>query len=194
MTREMPALASKRTSMRARRARPLVSPDAVRAWAARAGHDIDGGPVPDDIVDAYVASVCAAPEPPRPPRVRRPGRPRILVVDDEADMRTWLRAQCEPMGWDVSDASDALSGIDRFHNVQPDVVVLDEHMPGVRGLDVARRIRAGDDEVTLLLFSASVSPAVVAEAESLSVHFISKVDHDGLVKQLKVLHAIIDES
>jgi CheY-like chemotaxis protein len=178
-------------TMRARRARPLVSPDAVRAWAARAGHDVDGGPLPDDVVDAYVAAVCTPPEPPRPPRVRRPGRPRILIVDDEADMRTWLRTQCEGMGWDVSDASDALSGIDRFHNVQPDVVVLDEYMPGVRGLDVARRIRAGDDEVTMLLFSASVSPAVVAEAESLSVHFISKVDHDGLVKQLQVLHAVV---
>ena len=45
----------------------------------------------------------------------------------------------------------------------------------------------------LLLFSASVAPEVVAEAESLSVHFISKVDHDGLVKQLKVLHAVVSE-
>jgi CheY-like chemotaxis protein len=159
----------------------------VRAWAKREGVDLDGEDVADEVVSAYVAARARVARPPA--RVRRPGRPRILVVDDESDMRLWLRSECELMGWDVSDASDALSGIDRYHHCQPDVVVLDEHMPGVRGLDVARRIRAGDRDVTILLFSASVSGEVVAEAERLSVHFISKVDHDGLVKHLKLLKA-----
>lgn len=66
---------------------------------------------------------------------------RVLVVDDDARVRTVVCWQLEADGFSVVEAPDgqrALEGIERF---RPDLVVLDLSLPGVGGLDVLRRIR-----------------------------------------------------
>jgi CheY-like chemotaxis protein len=119
------------------------------------------------------------------------GLPRILLVDDEASMRSWLRMQLERSGWLVEEAEDGPTALQRFDTVPASVVVLDEYMPGMRGLDVARELRSRDTDVTLLLFSASVDPEVIAEANRLEVHFMSKINLDLLLQHLELLQATL---
>ena len=67
----------------------------------------------------------------------------ILVVDDDTPIRRMLERTLGAEGYEVRSAADgggALAAIERF---APDVLVLDVAMPGVDGLGVCRRVRAG---------------------------------------------------
>src|SRR6266508_3467303 len=72
-----------------------------------------------------------------------PGRGRILVVDDDGDLRSSLAGLLRGKGYTVAQARDgeealaAVAGPDR-----PDLVLLDAEMPGMSGVDVLRRMRA----------------------------------------------------
>lgn len=94
--------------------------------------------------------------------------PLVLVVDDMPETRRLMRRVLERDGIRVVEAAtgeEALQAIDRD---RPSLVVLDLRLPGLSGLDVARRIRAHPDPVTastvLLACSASIQPEVRTEA------------------------------
>jgi DNA-binding response OmpR family regulator len=81
-------------------------------------------------------------------RLRRPVRPlfkervsRVLVVDDEADIRGLLRDLLERSGHTVVEAADGREGVRLFHVEQPDLVILDVSMPGFDGWQTLERIR-----------------------------------------------------
>lgn len=59
----------------------------------------------------------------------------ILVMDDEAPIRTLLRTALESAGHRVVEASDGRSGIDLYRQHSPDVVITDILMPDLNGLD-----------------------------------------------------------
>ena len=65
----------------------------------------------------------------------------MLVVDDEADIRTLLRELLERAGHDVIEAPDGREGLRMFHTEQPDLVLLDVSMPGLDGWQTLERIR-----------------------------------------------------
>jgi PAS domain S-box-containing protein len=66
----------------------------------------------------------------------------ILVVDDDRDVRAFLSAALEGMGYNVSVARDGMEGLARIKAGAPDLVLLDYAMPGMHGADVARAARA----------------------------------------------------
>jgi CheY-like chemotaxis protein len=133
---------------------------------------------------------AAAPADPPPDVVApAPSLPRILIVDDDDQLRGWLDGLLSRSGWVVSGAATGDAAIERYDADQPHLVVLDQYMPGMGGLDVARHIRATNSEVRLLMFSASDAPKVLDEAERLSVHFVSKINIDGLLQQLETLQS-----
>ena len=117
------------------------------------------------------------------------GKPTVLVVDDEQGVRDWLRIDFELSGWTVYEAEDGIEAIGRWLELRPDIAVLDEMMPGMTGLETARRIRETEPDAHLLMFSASVDKKVRAEAERIGVQFISKIDHQALVRYMEALHA-----
>lgn len=67
---------------------------------------------------------------------------RVLVVDDYVDTLDTLREiLVEIGGFEVMTASSGLEAIEAAHRFRPDVILLDVSMPGMSGLEVARRIR-----------------------------------------------------
>jgi len=62
--------------------------------------------------------------------------PKALVVDDEPDAREFVRAILEPEGWDVEEAGDGLSAIEKAKANPPDLIVLDVEMPEASGFEV----------------------------------------------------------
>jgi signal transduction histidine kinase/CheY-like chemotaxis protein len=73
----------------------------------------------------------------------RPGeRRRVLVVEDNEDVRAALRALLEHSGHVVYEAADGQAGIDAALRVKPDVVLIDIGLPRVDGYEVARTLRA----------------------------------------------------
>lgn len=67
--------------------------------------------------------------------------PRILLVDDEADIIETTRFSLEQEGFDVDTASDGLEGLQKARAILPDLVVLDVMMPKENGYRVSKLIR-----------------------------------------------------
>jgi len=76
---------------------------------------------------------------------------RILVVDDDDDIRGLLRALLERAGHVVTDASDGRAGLRELYAGSPDLVILDVAMPGLDGWETLERIREVSDVPILML-------------------------------------------
>jgi two-component system response regulator MprA len=79
---------------------------------------------------------------------------KILVVDDERAVRESLGRALKLEGYDVELAADGAEALHRLEGNQPDAVILDVLMPGVDGLEVARRVRRTGNRVPMLMLTA----------------------------------------
>lgn len=92
---------------------------------------------------------------------------KILVVDDSMLSRRMMRSILESDGHEVCEATDGMSGIERYFLEKPDLVTLDLTMEGIHGLDVLSRIRQIDPLARVIVASADIqetSRALVMEA------------------------------
>jgi two-component system response regulator MprA len=79
---------------------------------------------------------------------------RILVVDDDARLRTVVRRGLAYEGYRVVEAATGEEGLDKAREHLPELVVLDVMLPGIDGFEVTRRLRAAGDEVSILMLTA----------------------------------------
>lgn len=79
---------------------------------------------------------------------------RVLVVDDEADLRRALERALVLHGYAVETAPDGSDALRQLAAEAPDVLVLDVAMPGVDGLEVCRRLRSAGDRTPVLMLTA----------------------------------------
>ncbi len=86
----------------------------------------------------------------------RAGEGDILVVDDDADTRSLLRAGLEKNGWTVREASDGLAALDAVRHAQPRLILLDLTMPVMDGFAFLHRLRGvpGGAEIPVVVLSA----------------------------------------
>jgi len=90
---------------------------------------------------------------------------RVLVVDDDAAVRAVLAQILADEGFDVvATAADGLQAVSLAEAFRPDAVVLDVRMPGVDGIEAARRIRLRDPRVRLVMLSAYDDATLQREA------------------------------
>ncbi|HKH29299.1 MAG TPA: PAS domain-containing protein, partial [Sphingomicrobium sp.] len=82
-----------------------------------------------------------------------PAAERILVIDDDPDVREFISESLAEQGYDVYQANDGKSGLSAFAAERPDLVVLDFIMPGLSGADVASRILSTHPEQPILFVS-----------------------------------------
>jgi CheY-like chemotaxis protein len=106
----------------------------------------------------------------------------ILVVDDAPDMRFLARAVLESAGIHVvAEAADGQEALDRFRELDPPpiptVILLDNQMPKLTGVEAAEQILAEAPDQLIVLFSAYLSDSVIADAKRLGVAAcVSKTD------------------
>ncbi|MFW0783285.1 response regulator transcription factor [Gordonia sp. CPCC 206044] len=79
---------------------------------------------------------------------------KILVVDDEENIRELLSVSLKFQGYEVSTAESGPSAIDRCRTFKPDVLILDVMMPGMDGFGLLRRLRADGVNAPALFLSA----------------------------------------
>lgn len=68
-------------------------------------------------------------------------RPRVLLVDDEGNVRTSIRRGLEGLGYDVEVAVDGIDGLQQIERWRPDVVLMDLAMPRMGGLSAIEHVR-----------------------------------------------------
>jgi DNA-binding NarL/FixJ family response regulator len=86
------------------------------------------------------------------------GAPRVVLVDDHGLFRSGVRAELGRQVEVVGEADDVQPAIDLITSVQPDVVLLDVHLPGGGGQAVVQAIKAAHPSVRFLALSASDAP------------------------------------
>ena len=79
---------------------------------------------------------------------------RVLVVEDDEDIAQVLQRSLRMEGYEVRLADDGEAGLSEAKDFLPDLVVLDLGLPKLDGLEVARRLREGEDDVPILILTA----------------------------------------
>ena len=89
---------------------------------------------------------------------------RILVVDDEAEIRRSVRMILEYEGFEVLEASSGPDGLAIAERESPDLVFLDIKMPGMDGLDALQRIKASNEALPVVIISGHGTVSTAVEA------------------------------
>jgi two-component system, NtrC family, nitrogen regulation response regulator NtrX len=89
---------------------------------------------------------------------------RILVIDDEAEIRRSVRMILEYEGYEVLEASSGPEGVILAERESPDLVFLDIKMPGMDGLDALQRIKAFSETVPVVIISGHGTVSTAVEA------------------------------
>ncbi|MBU0633868.1 MAG: response regulator [Candidatus Omnitrophica bacterium] len=66
---------------------------------------------------------------------------KILIIDDEPDIRDVLKITLEGEGFEVYEATDGVDGLEKVHKTSPDIVILDYKMPRMNGLEVCQILK-----------------------------------------------------
>jgi two-component system KDP operon response regulator KdpE len=88
---------------------------------------------------------------------------KVLVIDDERAIRKLLRTGLSTQGYDVLEAPDGKTALDMLAH-KPDMVILDLGLPDIKGLDLLKTIRAGNEGVPVVVLSSRSDEAGKVEA------------------------------
>ncbi|RPJ17985.1 MAG: DNA-binding response regulator [Desulfobacteraceae bacterium] len=86
------------------------------------------------------------------------GGKRILVIEDDIHIAEGLKLNLSLQGYDVSVAENGISGLRKWREQMPDLIVLDIMLPGIDGLSVLQNIRLEDERIPILILSAKSEP------------------------------------
>jgi CheY-like chemotaxis protein len=116
---------------------------------------------------------------------------RTMIVDDQDDVRLLMKLMIDLANEGLVVACEAANGeeaLARVDGCDPLVIVLDEMMPGMRGIDVAERILADRPQQVILLCSAHLDDALRAKAAAVGV--VASLHKDRLAELPDMLRAL----
>jgi DNA-binding NtrC family response regulator len=116
-------------------------------------------------------------------------KPKIMVVDDEAVIREFVRACLESSGYEVTEAADA-AGLRAFNGPQPDIVLLDLKLPDADGLTLLPQVKKlwAEAEVIVLTGHGSIEAAV--EATKRGAYYFQPKPFDCSTLKLQIERAL----
>jgi two-component system, OmpR family, response regulator MtrA len=101
-------------------------------------------------------------------------KPRVLVIDDDAALAEMLGIVLRADGFEPAFVAEGGRAMQAFHDVRPDIVLLDLMLPGASGLDVCRAIRAESGAPIIMLTAKSDTVDVVLGLESGADDYVVK--------------------
>lgn len=100
---------------------------------------------------------------------------RILIVDDEKNLRLTMTMCLEPLGYEIGTADNGEDALRQLDNQEFDLILLDIRLPGMDGLDVLRRVVKQHPDILIVMVSAHGTVESAVEAMKLgAVDFIQK--------------------
>lgn len=111
-------------------------------------------------------------------------KPRILIVDDDADLRRLYAIGLNQNGFEVKLASNGLEAIDRIETERPDLILLDIAMPVMSGWEVLDRVNPPDSKSTIpvIVVTGQRAPEESAGRHSIAGWIAKPVSIAELVK------------
>lgn len=90
---------------------------------------------------------------------------KILLVDDAAFMRMMLKTTLTQAGYtDIYEAEDGAKAVEKYQEIQPDLVFMDITMPNKDGLEALKEIKGGNPGATIVMCSAMGQETMVMDA------------------------------
>jgi two-component system cell cycle response regulator DivK len=100
---------------------------------------------------------------------------KILIVDDQRDLRTMIIRHLRSGGYELHEAENGKDGLEKTLDLGPDLVLLDMHMPVVNGYDAAKSMRANGYGGIIVAFTASARTSDLNNAITAGCdYFLSK--------------------
>ena len=99
---------------------------------------------------------------------------KILVADDEPQIRRLLRTTLTGHGYQVADARSGEEALERFREYLPDLVIMDLNMPGIGGLEACREIRLNSDVPIIILTVRNAESEKVEALDAGADDFVCK--------------------
>ena len=101
--------------------------------------------------------------------------PKVLVIEDEANIRTLTDMLLKRLGYEVLLAENGWKGLELYRREHPDVIVLDLTLPAMGGLEVLKQIRSVDLNQLVIVVTGDSTPKTEREVRALGVsEFIVK--------------------
>jgi DNA-binding NarL/FixJ family response regulator len=117
-------------------------------------------------------------------------RTRFLIVDDSELVRRSLRTvlQANPE-WEIcGEAADGVSAVEMFKELRPNIVILDFQMPGINGIETARRMAEIAPAVPVVLFTQHASADLEKHAHEVGIRsVVSKTNAFPMVGMIREL-------
>lgn len=114
---------------------------------------------------------------------------RVLVIDDEQELRALLARALKRWGWEVSEAGDGREGLAAALNAEFEVVICDVRMPVMDGLAFLEALKAAMPEIPVIMVSGSSSVAFAARSAELGAYAFLSKPYDVFK-----LHALVDSA
>jgi two-component system KDP operon response regulator KdpE len=89
---------------------------------------------------------------------------KILVIDDEAPIRKFLRISLSTEGYNITEAESGKEGLRLTNSIKPDLIVLDLGLPDLDGQEVLRQLRAAEHTQPVMILSVRNDPAQIVQA------------------------------
>jgi two-component system response regulator MprA len=113
---------------------------------------------------------------------------RILVVDDDPEIVSFVRRGLAYEGYTVVTAADGKEALTKAHDKEPDLIILDIMMPGIDGIEVAKRLRQGGDVPILMLTAkGTVADKVTGLESGADDYLVKPFAFDELLARVKAL-------
>ena len=90
--------------------------------------------------------------------------PKLLIVDDEVDVREFAKSFFKKRNMEVHTASGGVEALKIIDEIKPDLVLLDVRMEEMSGVDVLKKLRANKNDVKVIMVTGVEDEEVISEA------------------------------
>ena len=116
---------------------------------------------------------------------------RILIVDDEEDLRKMLRFRLEAVGYEVYEASDGQIGLDMARSNNPDLIILDLMLPKIDGFKICRMLKFDERyrHIPIIMFTARAQKEdeEIGKEMGADAYVVKPFEPEALLKKIKEL-------
>ena len=110
---------------------------------------------------------------------------KILLIDDELNIRLLYKEELEEDGYIVETAKDAKEGYEKFKKFSPDLIILDIKMPEISGMEVLQKFKGENKDTPVILFTAFGEFKHEFRAWAADEYIIKSSDIDELKNAIK---------